>query len=308
MHSLVASTYPSSFPLDSIRCSRSHCFLQTTSCSHKEVSKKGLKDTWPSISLTLFGAGFFLGPLLDGLHSRVNLMIYQNGAVDVGPLHTNIWVPPSSVLSVTSTLTCFVVPWRCLMEWCLTCDQVPPMLGAFYCTVGLLQLLLDEKAPSKSKVGVGSVEKTAISLMYAISAVCFPLCLRSSTSCKSLVLVHQNTCSFHRIECWTVQNWSGWQCRSLHLVCTGRVHMGFPGWHMAWICLGLLCWCCMPPSWDSNDQVRRIQLVSLSIFLQITSDRSMFNSIDVGNPSNFRLFHLWNYPGADVQLFGEVRV
>ncbi|RZS21380.1 hypothetical protein BHM03_00054012, partial [Ensete ventricosum] len=95
-----------------------------------EVSKKGLKDTWPSISLTLFGAGFFLGPLLDGLHSRVNLMIYQNGAVDVGPLHTNIW------------------------------------------------LLLDEKAPSRSKVGVGSVEKTAISLMYAVSAVCFPLCLR----------------------------------------------------------------------------------------------------------------------------------
>ncbi|RWW43295.1 hypothetical protein BHE74_00051062, partial [Ensete ventricosum] len=82
-----------------------------------EVSKKGLKDTWPSISLTLFGAGFFLGPLLDGLHSRVNLMIYQNGAVDVGPLHTNIW------------------------------------------------LLLDEKAPSRSKVGVGSVEKTAISLI-----------------------------------------------------------------------------------------------------------------------------------------------
>ncbi|RWV92661.1 hypothetical protein GW17_00044945 [Ensete ventricosum] len=117
MHSLVASACPSSFPLNSLRCSRSHCFIQTTSCSLKEVSKKGLKDTWPSISLTLFGAGFFLGPLLDGLHSRVNLMIYQNGAVDVGPLHTNIW------------------------------------------------LLLDEKAPSRSKVGVGSVEKTAISLI-----------------------------------------------------------------------------------------------------------------------------------------------
>jgi hypothetical protein len=86
----------------------------------------------PAVSAALFGAGFLLGPILDGIHSRVGLQVYGNGALDVGPLHTHV--------------------------------LVPPLLGAFYLTVGLLHLAIDGRAPPKSKA-TGSTQKTATSLL-----------------------------------------------------------------------------------------------------------------------------------------------
>ncbi|WCJ22357.1 hypothetical protein M5689_004452 [Euphorbia peplus] len=108
-----------------------HCSLQD------ETRIPSLKTTWPSVSLSLFGSGFLLGPLIDGLHSRVNLVVYQNGSINIGPLHTNIWVPP--------------------------------LLGLFYCTVGLLQLYLDEREPSK--IREGSIEKVAVSLVALVGFI-----------------------------------------------------------------------------------------------------------------------------------------
>ncbi|XP_004289550.1 PREDICTED: uncharacterized protein LOC101293640 [Fragaria vesca subsp. vesca] len=97
-------------------------------------SSSSLKTTWPSLSFSLFGSGFVLGPLIDGIHSRVELVVYQNGSTNIGPLHTNVWVPV--------------------------------LLGLFYCTVGLLQLFLDERA--SKQIPEGNQQKMLASLFALV--------------------------------------------------------------------------------------------------------------------------------------------
>ncbi|XAR61444.1 hypothetical protein NMG60_11035147 [Bertholletia excelsa] len=137
MQSLLAST--SRFSAFVTKFSpRENCrhFLPefTTFCSLRNERRTTLSKTWPVISWALLGSGFILGPLIDGIHSRVNLVVYQNGSIDLGPLHTNVWVPP--------------------------------VLGLFYLTVGLVQLFLDEKLPSGASEG--TLGKTVASLIALI--------------------------------------------------------------------------------------------------------------------------------------------
>lgn len=98
-----------------------------------QVKAKEPIENWRAIGLSLFGAGFVMGPLLDALHSRVHLQIYQNAAIHIGPLYTNLWVPP--------------------------------LLGVFYTVVGLLQLFLDQRIAHKYIAPQGSLQQTLISLV-----------------------------------------------------------------------------------------------------------------------------------------------
>ncbi|XP_054821043.1 uncharacterized protein LOC129319957 [Prosopis cineraria] len=106
-------------------------YLLKPVCAQRQESTTSPTTSWPSVSFSLFGSGFFLGPLFDGLHSRVNLVVYRSGSIDLGPLHTNVWVPF--------------------------------LLGSFYCVLGLLQLYLDERV--FDNVQDASFRKTIASLI-----------------------------------------------------------------------------------------------------------------------------------------------
>lgn len=81
-------------------------FVLKPHCSLRKQGRRNLETSWPAISLSLFGSGFFLGPLIDGLHSRVNLVVYESGSINIGPLHTNIWVNWASELHFKTSCCC----------------------------------------------------------------------------------------------------------------------------------------------------------------------------------------------------------
>uniref|UniRef100_A0A7S0QX87 Uncharacterized protein n=1 Tax=Pyramimonas obovata TaxID=1411642 RepID=A0A7S0QX87_9CHLO len=51
------------------------------------------KTNWLQLSGLLFLFGSTLGPCLDGIHSRVDLLEYDRGAIAIYSLNTSVWVP-----------------------------------------------------------------------------------------------------------------------------------------------------------------------------------------------------------------------
>lgn len=155
MQGLIALRSSPCFLHSCPRYSNPKHLVSTPRCSLRKPSTSRLRSALPSISLSLFGSGFFLGPLIDGLHSRVNLVVYQNGSIDIGPLHTNIWVMSGT----------FVVSWSMnshtqissvllLHYWCcrfLPCsDCFTALLGCCNCSwiKGHLRRFQKEASPN----------------------------------------------------------------------------------------------------------------------------------------------------------------
>jgi hypothetical protein len=65
---------------------------------------------------------------------------------------------------------------------------VPPLLGAFYLTVGLLHLFLDQRAPPRSSKATGTARTTAKSLLCVLARYTHHASLSSAMHRSSAVI------------------------------------------------------------------------------------------------------------------------
>jgi len=87
------------------------CESAPSSASAGSAASQLRRVAWRPVSASLFIAGATVGPLLDGIHGTVQLLHYDYLPFDVGGLHSSL--------------------------------VVPPLLGAFYTTVGAMTIAAD---------------------------------------------------------------------------------------------------------------------------------------------------------------------
>lgn len=64
---------------------------------------------WPML-ISLGATGATTGPFLDGIHSRVGLIVYDKMPITLGQLHTSLWMPPllMAFYVVLGSMFCFL--------------------------------------------------------------------------------------------------------------------------------------------------------------------------------------------------------
>eukprot|EP00878_Enallax_costatus_P008452 GHUV01008834.1.p1 GENE.GHUV01008834.1~~GHUV01008834.1.p1 ORF type:complete len:285 (+),score=38.33 GHUV01008834.1:1414-2268(+) len=118
---------------------------QTQHTQEPSWTAVALRDppNWFNFCTSLFAYGAVSGTLLDGIHSRVGLQVYDVAPVTTGPL-------------VTSLI-------------------VPPLLGVFYVVLGLLTCLADNLATgpdtSAAQQRSGPAQYPYVALCYGVLAV-----------------------------------------------------------------------------------------------------------------------------------------
>lgn len=119
-----------------------------------------------SVLVTLAFSGATTGTLLDGIHSRVGVLVYDNAPLVVGGLHTSAWVPP--------------------------------LLAAFYFVMGGLVIFFDSSMAQSDPTTRGALKGASLSkmvmsfgalaAMLELSAILYNSDMQSSTICIVLAL------------------------------------------------------------------------------------------------------------------------
>ena len=110
------------------------------------------------LSLALTGAG--AGTLLDGIHSSVDVLVYDSLPVTIGGLHTSLWVPP--------------------------------LLGAFYFVLGGLVIFFDGKMIATDPTTKGAMRSASLPKLILSFVSCWFYRLPNKMHKVSFFLVHRS--------------------------------------------------------------------------------------------------------------------
>lgn len=140
--------------------------LQPSQTAYSSPGAPASQGKLSSVLLTLAACGATTGTLLDGIHSRAGVLVYDAAPVVAGGLPTSMWVPP--------------------------------LLAAFYFVMGGLVIFFDTRMAASDPVTRGALRGAsltkmvlsfgALAAMLELSAVMYGNDVQSSTICLALAL------------------------------------------------------------------------------------------------------------------------